>query len=189
MTASATACLRRSFGKALSCLQALRRGCIEHSRPQTFNDSLALLTSDWDAQANRKAFWVRVHGASLQLISSDEVPSSTVSPAEAQAWFRNHSPAQKVRLPLLPPCAAVAVWPGVSIEPREFQSCQSALQGEALLSTFKGWSLDFLEVQAHAKYSIPDMSTILPTCTVAPLLWTWPLMMLSVQGSRPLDEP
>ncbi|KAK9840417.1 hypothetical protein WJX74_009567 [Apatococcus lobatus] len=86
----------RSFGKALSCLQALRQGCIQHSRPQLFNDTLTLLTSKWDSQPNCKAFWIKVHDASLQQISSQEETSSPVSPREAEAWFKSHAPEQKV---------------------------------------------------------------------------------------------
>lgn len=97
---SASTCWCRSFGKGLSCLQALRQGCIKHLRPQLFNDTLALLTREWDSQPNREAFWVRVHEASLQQVSSEEESSSTVSPAEAQAWFKSHAPVRKVRLSL-----------------------------------------------------------------------------------------
>jgi len=69
-------------GKALSCLQALRRGCAEVGEAQAYNAFARRLRCE-----GCEGFWETARGAKLGLITDAEVPTSTVSTEEARAFL------------------------------------------------------------------------------------------------------
>lgn len=73
-------------GKALSCLTALRTGCVHEHEAVAFNSFVRRLART-TASSRQVAFWSLARGAKLGLITDDEVASSTVSACEARAFL------------------------------------------------------------------------------------------------------
>nr|QDO16475.1 ATP-dependent DNA helicase 2 subunit KU80 [Crypthecodinium cohnii] len=85
-------------GKALSCLSALRKGCVGEGEPGIFNNFVRLLAHG--VTQRKMNFWKRASEASVGLITDGEVPTSTVSVEEARAFLRGE--------PYFPPSSASA---------------------------------------------------------------------------------
>mmetsp|Transcript_64553 Transcript_64553/g.209566 ORF Transcript_64553/g.209566 Transcript_64553/m.209566 type:complete len:752 (+) Transcript_64553:2-2257(+) len=76
-------------GKALSCLGALRKGCVQEAEAAVYN-AFARALSRAPGQL-RSRFWARARESGLGLITDSEVPTSTVTSEEASAFLRGEA--------------------------------------------------------------------------------------------------
>jgi ATP-dependent DNA helicase 2 subunit 2 len=89
-------------GKALSCLTALRSGCVREGEVLAFNNFIRLLRA---GKTTRKAkFWCRARDVGLGLITDGEAATSTVTAEESRAFLAGDSTAP----PPLTPVEAAA---------------------------------------------------------------------------------
>ena len=79
----------RNYQKAASALKAMRAGAIQHSRSESFNDTLKHLRAHFESSQQHKNFWQLLMAQRITLISDDEAPGSGISAAEA-AEFLEH---------------------------------------------------------------------------------------------------
>lgn len=66
------------YNKALNCLIALRKGCIDEEESESFNKFLRRIKTMYST-GKRKGFWELIKKNKLNLISSDECPDSNVT--------------------------------------------------------------------------------------------------------------
>jgi hypothetical protein len=71
--------------KALGCLTALRKGCVEESEASAYNEFARKLR--FGATKRHAKFWEKARDAKLGLVTDAEVPTSTVTVDEARAFL------------------------------------------------------------------------------------------------------
>lgn len=77
-----------NYNKAYECIVGARKHCIAKGDAASYNTFVRSLKDSFE-EGTRAGFWKMVlQGGKNSLISSDEVPSSTVSAEEAQAFLR-----------------------------------------------------------------------------------------------------
>lgn len=81
------------LGKALSCLGTLRRGCVNEGEATAYNDFLRQIRG---GSKRLTLLWDRAKESSLGLITDSEVPTSSTTAEEAQAFLRGDDVATKL---------------------------------------------------------------------------------------------
>eukprot|EP00746_Dinoflagellata_sp_MGD_P030640 gnl/MRDRNA2_/MRDRNA2_172734_c0_seq1.p1 gnl/MRDRNA2_/MRDRNA2_172734_c0~~gnl/MRDRNA2_/MRDRNA2_172734_c0_seq1.p1 ORF type:complete len:339 (-),score=82.23 gnl/MRDRNA2_/MRDRNA2_172734_c0_seq1:16-972(-) len=71
------------LGKALSCFETLRRGCVKEGEAETFNTFARNIRGSFVYGA----LWAKAKERGLGLVSDVEVPSSSISAEEARAFL------------------------------------------------------------------------------------------------------
>jgi len=74
------------FPKALECILALRRGCVQEDEPQAFNDLLLRLRRETEGRS-RDAFWQMVAGVRVAPIHTGESLYSVVTKEESEQFY------------------------------------------------------------------------------------------------------
>lgn len=83
------------YDKALSCIRALRNGCVKTSNGTVFNNFLRNLKQDLLLKHNNSEFWnSRLVGNSISLVVEDEDMNVSVSQKEAAAFLESKPKAE-----------------------------------------------------------------------------------------------
>ncbi|KAH7425556.1 hypothetical protein KP509_11G060300 [Ceratopteris richardii] len=87
-----------TYEKSMSCLSALRKGCVEQGEPLEFNSFLRDLASKCRGK-RLNDFWDLVLDRRITLINKEEAPDSDVSEEEALAFISKERAAEVAREP------------------------------------------------------------------------------------------